>query len=211
MSTGFSGGFSAEASASASIGGTATASASASASISAGVSLEAGLSLGAGAGAAAADLALLRAFRFRVALTMRTNSPSDGRELCAAGFQECSGLEIETDVQEYLEGGSNDAVVKRIGRAKYPNIVLKRGMLYSKDGQLTRDLWAWIQSIVSGTRPVVRCDGVIDVMSVGDTVVASWGFSRGLPARLRGPELNAKTGEIAIEELHIAHEGLRLL
>ena len=207
MSTGFSGGFSAEASASASIGGTATASAS----FSAGVSVGASLSLGAGAGAAADQLALLRAFRFRVALTMRTKPPNDGRELCAAGFQECSGLEIESDVQEYLEGGSNDAVVKRIGRAKYPNIVLKRGMMYSKDGQLTRDLWSWIQSIVSGVRPVVRCDGVIDVMSVGDTVVASWGFSHVLPAKLRGPELIAKSGEIAIVELHIAHQGLRLL
>jgi hypothetical protein len=28
--------------------------------------------------------------------------------------------------------------------------------------------------------------------------------------KIRGPELNAKTGEVAIEELHIAHEGLRL-
>jgi hypothetical protein len=31
-----------------------------------------------------------------------------------------------------------------------------------------------------------------------------------LPAKIRGPQLNAKTGEIAIEELTIAHEGLRL-
>ena len=36
-------------------------------------------------------------------------------------------------------------------------------------------------------------------------------FERGLPAKIKGPELNAKTGEIAIEELTIAHEGLRLL
>jgi hypothetical protein len=28
--------------------------------------------------------------------------------------------------------------------------------------------------------------------------------------KLTGPALNAKTGEIAIEELHIAHEGLKL-
>ena len=35
-------------------------------------------------------------------------------------------------------------------------------------------------------------------------------FDRGLPAKISGPQLNAKSGEIAIEELHIAHEGLRL-
>jgi len=48
-------------------------------------------------------------------------------------------------------------------------------------------------------------------MGVADDVVARWQFDRGLPAKIRGPELNGKTGEIAIEELHIAHEGLRLL
>jgi len=41
--------------------------------------------------------------------------------------------------------------------------------------------------------------------------VAIWHFDRGLPAKVVGPQLNGKTGEIAIEELHIAHEGLRLL
>ena len=36
-------------------------------------------------------------------------------------------------------------------------------------------------------------------------------FDRGLPSKVTGPALNAKTGEIAIEELHIVHEGLRLV
>jgi hypothetical protein len=31
-----------------------------------------------------------------------------------------------------------------------------------------------------------------------------------LPVKVSGPSLNAKTGEVAIEELDIAHEGLRL-
>ena len=44
-----------------------------------------------------------------------------------------------------------------------------------------------------------------------DDIVASWTYERGLPAKISGPQLNAKTGEIAIEELHIAHEGLRLV
>ena len=40
--------------------------------------------------------------------------------------------------------------------------------------------------------------------------VAIWTFSRGLPAKIIGPQLNARTGEVAVEELQIAHEGLRL-
>jgi phage tail-like protein len=132
-----------------------------------------------------------------------------GALLGDGGFQECTGLEVETDVQELQEGGHNDRVVKRVGRAKYQNLVLKRGMFHT-GGAVNRDLWNWVNSVITGVRPVARYDGVIEVMSVGDNVVARWQFERGLPARIRGPELNAKTGEIAIEELHIAHEKLWL-
>lgn len=150
--------------------------------------------------------ALLRSFRFQV--TLRRSG--DGTALGDGAFQECSGLEIELDVQEHLEGGNNAAVIRQVGRAKYTQLVLKRGMFYAKSGQLNRDLWRWLQDIAAGVRPVARYDGLVEVMSVGDQVVAAWEFDRGLPVRLRGPELNARTGEVAIEELHIAHEGLRL-
>ena len=163
---------------------------------------------------------LLRAFRFKVSL-LRSPAAESGAETQPAAadatalgdgaFQECSGLEIEMDVQEYLEGGRNDGIVRRVGRARYFNIVLKRGMFYGESGAVNRDLWEWLQGVVSGVRPVARYDGIVQVMSVADEVAATWVFSRGLPAKIRGPELNAKTGEIAIEELHIAHEGLRLV
>jgi phage tail-like protein len=172
------------------------------------VSASAGLSVGTtGTATAGAGDSLLRAFRFHVALA----DAATGALFGDGAFQECSGLEIEQDVQEYLEGGLNDEVVRRVGRAKFQPLVLKRGMLYSKQGQIDGRLWRWIQDVVAGVRPVVRLGGTVQVMSVGDEVVARWEFWKGLPARLRGPELNAKTGEIAIEELHIAHQGLRLV
>lgn len=163
---------------------------------------------------------LLRAFRFQVKLrksasgeagSQPPNNAPSGTPLADGAFQECSGLEIEMAVEQYLEGGRNDGVIQRVGRAKYQNIVLKRGMFYGGSGQLNRDLWNWLQDVVSGVRPVARYDGIIEVMSVGNTVVATWVFDRGLPSKIRGPELNARTGEIAIEELHIAHQGLRLV
>ena len=58
---------------------------------------------------------------------------------------------------------------------------------------------------------VKRYDGTIQLLSNdGADVLATWTFDRGLPAKVSGPQLNAKTGDIAIEELQIAHEGLRL-
>jgi phage tail-like protein len=84
-------------------------------------------------------------------------------------------------------------------------------MIYSDGGSVNRELWDWLQNVVAGVRPVDRYDGTVEVMSTGMTVAATWRFDRGLPLKIRGPELNAKTGEVAIEELHIAHEGLRLV
>lgn len=163
---------------------------------------------------------LLRTFRFQIKLRQSPATESGRQQLSDAptgsplgdgAFQECSGLDIEMNVEEYLEGGRNDGVIRRVGRAKYSNLVLKRGMFYGDSGEVNGDVWNWIQGVVAGVRPVARYDGIIEVLSVGDEVVASWVFDRGLPAKVSGPQLNAKTGEIAIEELHIAHEGLRLV
>ncbi len=88
-------------------------------------------------------------------------------------------------------------------------------MFYEKGGGVNRALWEWLQGVLSGTRPLRRYDGLIQVFdgTKGDdgAVLATWQFYRGLPAKISGPQLNAKTGEIAIEELVIAHEGLRLV
>lgn len=154
---------------------------------------------------------LVRTFRFKITLLAAGATPADApQQLGDGGFAECTGLEVEHDVQTWLEGGRNDAVVRRIGRAKYNNIVLKRGMFYGDDGGLNRQLWHWLQSILAGTRPVVRYDGLIEVYKQGFEPVATWEFDRALPARIRGPQLDAKNGEVAIEELELAHEGLRL-
>ena len=174
-----------------------------------------------------ADNYLMPAFRFEVRLLRSSNiqagsqqPPGNGTGYTAptgsemkgvGGFQECSGLEIEMDVQDYLEGGRNNGVIRRVGRAKFQPLVLKRGMFHTGEGNADPELWHWLQRIVNGERPVPRFDGTIQVMSADGKVRATWMFDRGLPSKISGPQLNAKTGEIAIEELTIAHEGLRLL
>ncbi|MDQ6828006.1 MAG: phage tail protein [Gemmatimonadota bacterium] len=174
------------------------------AGVSAGISLSASASasIGGGAGISASASASIGV---GVGVGGASGQLGDG------GFQECSGLQVEMDVYEINEGGRNDGVVRLAGRGKYMPIVLKRGMLYPRGGTAVNDLWGWLQGILSGQRPIVRYDGVIEVLDAASgKVVATWVFDRGLPAKVMGPSLNAKTGEIAIEELTIAHEGLRL-
>lgn len=167
-----------------------------------------------------ADVYLIRTFNFLVSLrrssTAEEGAPgaldpsTTGNALVDGGFQECTGLDIEMDVQDYQEGGRNDGVIRRIGRARYQPLVLKRGMFLTPAGKLENSLWKWFQEAVGGQVLPRRYDGIVNVLGVGGATVATWTFTRGLPAKIVGPSLNAKTGEIAIEELHIAHEGLRL-
>ena len=173
------------------------------------------------------DDLFLRAFRFNLKLRRSPDETSglsptgetdiaaeseDGAALGDGMFQEVNGLEVELDITEYLEGGRNDGVIRQVGRAKYVPLVLKRGMFHSAAGRLNGELWAWLQSVAAGKRPIPRYDGIVEVWGRHENeVIATWEFERGVPARVRGPELNARTGEVAIEELHIAHEGLRLV
>lgn len=159
----------------------------------------------------AEDSELLQTFRFKVTLT-RSNADEGSASLGDGGFSECTGLGLEADVKEYLEGGRNDGVVRRVGRVKLSPLVLKRGMfLPGEDATADSALWDWITGMVSGVLPIPRYDGEIEIQDLtGERVLAHWSFDRALPVKVTGPTLNAKTGEIAIEELHLAHEGLRL-
>lgn len=168
---------------------------------------------------------VLQSFRFEVTLTdspvAASGAPAapgrstpGGRTLGNGSFQECSGLELEADVREYLEGGRNDGVIRRVGRVKLQPLVLKRGMFAKSPGQrVDPDLWHWLQDMVSGVRPVRRINGTVQVYASrqGEDPLAIWQFVRGLPSKITGPALNARSGEIAIEELHIVHEGLSLV
>lgn len=157
------------------------------------------------------DEELVQAFRFDLLLTV-SGGGAPPVLLGNGAFAECSGLELEADVKEYQEGGFNHGVVRRVGRVKLQPLVLKRGMIVSDSDQYTDiTFWDWMTRMVQGTLPIWRCDGDIWVNQPTNVrTVAHWSFTGGLPLKVAGPSLNAKTGEIAIEELHIAHEGLRL-
>ena len=181
--------------------------------VSAGISVSAGASASASAGGGGLSAGASASFGVSAsaAVGASVGVGSSSGQLGDGGFQECTGLQIDMDVHEITEGGRNDGTVRLAGRGKYTNIVLKRGMLYPVGGTAVSEIWGWLQGILSGQRPVVRYDGVIQVLDAASgATTATWVFDRGLPAKVAGPTLNAKSGEIAIEELTIAHEGLRL-
>jgi phage tail-like protein len=119
-----------------------------------------------------------------------------------AGFTECTGLSTETDVIEYREGSDRRGIRKIPGLTKFSNITLKRGLTRS------RDLWNWRKAVINGG--VDRRSGAIVVLGDDHAPVGRFEFREGWPSKWEGPRFNAKSSEIAIETLEIAHEGLEL-
>lgn len=122
-----------------------------------------------------------------------------------AGFQECSGgLSSEMDVTEYREGGyslEHGATVHKLpGMTKYSNISLKWGLTDS------RELYDWHRNAVKGA--IERKNGSIILMDTEGNEAVRWNFFNGWPSKWQGSDFNAKSSDVAIETLEIAHEGI---
>ncbi|MBV7266247.1 phage tail protein [Erythrobacter ani] len=124
-----------------------------------------------------------------------------------AGFSEVTGLEMTMAVEDYEAGGINDAVLKFPGRMRWNNLILKRGVVGRRDQIDDSDLWTWCNDYLEGRG--VRKDGLITLHDAAGDPVHVWSFLNGLPAKWVGPSLNAGRGEVAVETLEIAHEGIR--
>ncbi|KYF86341.1 hypothetical protein BE20_29390 [Sorangium cellulosum] len=142
-------------------------------------------------------------------------------QLLLGAFSEVSGLNVELEIEAFSAGGMNAAPMKFVKAGKHPNLVLKRGVTFNTD------IWDWHQQVLYGQDPMIRKSGVILLLERGSLVnkagqgsgfdllaqltrppIAAWFFERGLPERLTGPQLEAKSSAIAIEQLEISHEGL---
>ena len=113
---------------------------------------------------------------------------------------ECSGLEIETEVFEYQEGGLNDYVHRLPGRTKFSNITLKRGITTDKD------LWQWYSRVMRGQ--VERKNVSVILYNSQGNPVMRWNFVDAYPIKWVGPAFKADANAIAIETLQFAHRGL---
>lgn len=139
------------------------------------------------------------AFNFSIEIT----PDGDSAPLCAAEFSECDGLELTIDVKTIREGGNNGAQVKLAGPAGYGQLTLKRGMTAGFD------LWRWFERTIR--EPQVRATGEVVIYAQdGQTRQATFALDRCLPIKLKAPPLNAREGIVAIEELQVAYESLRL-
>lgn len=135
-----------------------------------------------------------------VALAQALN-PAAVTEQAAGGFNECTGLEMNLEVEDYQEGGLNGYVHKFPTRVTWTNITLKKGLVSGHT-----NLWEWLYGFAEGR--VQRRDGIIALLDNSRQPGTVWYFRRGLPVKYAAPALNAQQNNVAIASVEIAHEGV---
>lgn len=144
------------------------------------------------------------AFRFQA------NFLESGSQVSVArgAFSECSGLEASMEPKVIKAGGQNFGPTQRVGPVSFAAVVLKRGLTTNWD------LWRWFSKVALGAF-AYRLDAEIAILGPGDPDNGAprfvWKLERCLPTKFKAPDLDASSDQIAIEELHLAHEGLTLI
>lgn len=149
----------------------------------------------------------LNPFRFRVEF-FEPDTPKKPTDLISAAFSECTGLDATMETKEIKSGGWNYGPIQRAGRTSFSTVILKRGITEN------RGLWSWFHAVADGAY-AYRLNAVITMLRTDQQVsdakgALQWELQRALPTKFKTADLNAKTSEVAIEELHFVHEGLTL-
>ncbi len=122
----------------------------------------------------------------------------------SAAFSECQGLGVQIDKEVIQEGGATDHQRVLLKHAKYSDVTLKRGMT---DSIL---FWNWINSIVDpGIKKERRNANILIFNQAGETM-QSWTLIGAVPIGWKAPSLQADSNSLAIEELTLAYEGLKI-
>lgn len=122
-----------------------------------------------------------------------------------AGFQEVSGIGMEVTVSEYRNGNEKENSVRKItGLNKSTDVTLKRGVIGSLN------LYAWLNQIRNGDQAAHRTV-VIQLQNEDHTaVVQEWKLLRARITKHTSGPMNAKGGDVAMEELVLAYERLEM-
>ncbi|WP_051681926.1 phage tail protein [Cellulomonas sp. HZM] len=130
----------------------------------------------------------------------------DGVEI--GTFMEVTGLELVVSTQEYVEGGQNQYVHRFPGVMRWPNIVLRRGLV-SSDA-----LFQWVgkssgDGFGGNQNKLTRATGAVTVVDHTGKRLRSWELDGVFAVAWSGPQLAADLNAPLVETLEVAHNGFK--
>lgn len=114
-------------------------------------------------------------------------------------FQEVTGLSAELGIESYDEGGENRFSHRLPTRAKFNNLVLKRGML------MDTKLRTWFEDAIYqfDFKPVTV---TVVLLNDGGENISSWEFNRVWPVKWTVSDFKASENALVIETLELAYQ-----
>jgi len=133
------------------------------------------------------------AFHFSVSFDLPGVQDNDFR------FREVSGLTMELDEYAHAEGGENRFIHRLPGRAKYPDLTLKRGMV--SDSVVTD----WCREAVHNL-DISPTTVWVSLLDEEHTPLRTYTFVHAWPKKWVVGDLNAESSAVAIESLDLAYQ-----
>ncbi len=132
-------------------------------------------------------------FHFKVEVLGLPPSDSDLR------FTEVSGLSVEMGTEEIAEGGENRFIQKYPTRAKYPELVLKRGLLSNSE------VWNWVRQCIEDFNIEPKS---IDVMLLNEShdPLMTWHLVGAYPTKWAVTDFNSTNNAVVIESLQMFYQ-----
>jgi len=132
-------------------------------------------------------------FHFRVEFGMLPPDSNDAR------FQEVSGLSAELGVEELIEGGENRFTHRLPNRAKYSNLILKRGLLTDSE------LISWCKDAIENFTFSPTTVNVTLLNEVHEPVADTFSFVNAWPIKWSVSDFKATDNSVVIETLQLAY------
>lgn len=119
-------------------------------------------------------------------------------------FQSVSGLTVNIETEQFAEGGENRFKHTFPVRSKYPNLILKRGMV--TDSQLID----WCQESVQNFQ-FVPSDLIVKLLNEEHEPLAAWNVIHALPVKWEVTELNAEKNKLVVETIELSYNYFTLV
>jgi len=145
----------------------------------------------------------LTGFSFSVSVGGSSSIMGKAQNLSDASFQEVSGISVEIPFEPLQEGGENRFAHRLPLPPKYPNLVLKRGVV-----SLPSELSDWCSKTVESgfVQSIELRDVVVMLLNEMFIPVRSWTFFKAYPVKWDFSSLNSTKNELFIESIELAYQ-----
>jgi phage tail-like protein len=116
-----------------------------------------------------------------------------------AQFQSVSGLSVTMETEEIAEGGENRFKHKFPVKTKYPNLVLKRGLV------LNSDLIQWCRDAMENFEFELK-DLTIKLLNEEHEPLQTWNIVHAFPVKWAVDDFNAQESKLVLETLELSYQ-----